>query len=220
MYISPDYPTAGSFTMNWAYQDPNQNNQQFYYGGYSGFNGVGDPNSRINQTSFNATPYQNNQFGYQTNSFSQPQQNNPIPTPIQVQPFSSYGGSGSQPQTPAIMPTLNTAMATNPTGSVNVNPYQNQPLPTFAQPIQQQVNPYAAMFNNQIPTFDRRTECWGNQYVQPQQLPLPTIDWNKPVNQPFVNPMQQSFQCPFNQPNQTFQENWVDTFKRNIAVSI
>ena len=222
MYVSPDYPTAGSFTANWSYQNPDQNNQQFYYGGYNTFNGIGDPNSRINQTSFNQNPYQNNQYGYQNN---QPVNQTPVPQ-VQVQPFSSYGGSGVQmnqnPQTPTIMPTLNTAMTFNQPTPVNnnVNPYQNnQPLPTFAQPVQQ-TNPYAAMFNSQIPTFDRRTECWGNQYVQPQPLPMPNIDWNKPVQQPFVNPMQQNFQCPFNQPNQTFQENWVDTFKRNIAASI
>lgn len=210
MYISPDWPTLGNgtFTTNWTYQDPNQNQQNFFYGGYNGYPTANDPNSRINQTTFNwgANPYAQPQtnYGYQ-------QQQAPAPAVTPLQPFSSYGGSGNQ-QMPTLnnMPTLNSAVLPQPT-PMNA--------PTFNQPAYYQ-NPNAPLFNAQIPTFDKRTECWGNQFVQPQQLPVPNIDWNKPAQQPYANPMQpfQSFPS-FNQP-QTFQDNWTEMYKRNIAAAL
>lgn len=213
--INPDYPIAGmcGSLSQFQYQDPNANSQ-FFYGGYgsygNGFPSVNDPNSRINQNSFNyATPYQNQQNGY---GYGQPQhQTQQAVTP--VQPFSTYGGSGNNNQ--PIMPTLNTPVFNQP--QQVAAPVQQQPLPTFSQPTYYQ-NPVAPLFNAQIPSFDTRTECWGNQYVQPQQIPVPQIDWNKPVQQPMANPMcpfQNS--CPtFSQGPQTFQDNWMDSYKRNF----
>ena len=216
-YLSPDYPIPGNCTMQWTYQDQ-FNNQGYFYGGmnsYQQYASVNDPNSRINQTSynFNQSPYQQqvqpqqNPYGY-----AAPASNQPVVTP--VQPFSAYGGSGQQP----VMPTLNPPTMSAPAMNQPVSNQQPVQMPTFAQPVAfQNTNP---IFNDQIPTFDKRTECWSNQYVQPQQIPVPNIDWNKPVEQPMVNPLQQSFQFPSFNKQQTFQDNWVDTFKRNLAVSL
>ena len=216
-YVSPDYPIPGNYTTQWTYQDQ-VNPQGYFYGGMNNYQNysINDPNSRINQTSFNfnQSPYQQqtqqNPYGY-----AAPVQNQPAVTP--VQPFSAYGGSGQQP----VMPTLNPPTLTPPTvnpPTLNITqPQQQVQMPTFAQPVAfQNTNP---MFNDQIPTFDKRTECWCNQYVQPQQLPVPNIDWNKPVEQPMVNPMY-SFQPQIFDKPHTFQDNWVDTFKRNLAVSL
>ena len=221
-YLSPDYPVPGNSCNQWTYQDQ-INTQGYFYGGmnsYMNYSPVNDPNSRINQTSynFNQSPYQQPQTQQNPYGYSAPVQNQPAVTP--VQPFSAYGGSGQQPVMPTLNPpTLNPPTLNPPTlnpPTLN-SPTLNQQMPTFAQPIAfQNQNP---MFNAQIPTFDKRTECWSNQYVQPQQIPIPSIDWNKPVEQPMVNPLQ-SFQVPtFSQP-QTFQDNWVDTFKRNLAASL
>ena len=216
-YLSPDYPMAGTATGAWQYQDPNTNNQ-FFYGGYgnygNGMPAVGDPNSRINQTSFNyaQSPYQQ-QYGY---AQPQAQVNAPVVTP--VQPFSAYGGSGSQNNQQPIMPTLGMTTTFNQPAPQSVPVQQPVQMPTFAQPMFY-TNPMTPLFNAQIPSFDKRTECWGNQYVQPQQLPVPQIDWNKPVSQPFVNPMQTFQMVPsFNQPQSTFQDNWTDLYKRNFNV--
>lgn len=216
MYISPDYPTAGSTNISKWFQVDNPMQQQgFFYGGYNaGYPGAGDPNSRINQTSFNnnQSPYQN-----QPNQYAYGQQNT-TPAVQPLQPFSSYGGSGQQ----TVMPTLNAPTMFNQ--PVQQNPFQNQQIPvtsmpTFAQPVQQNQAP---LFNLQIPTLDKRQELWNNQYTQPQQIPVPQIDWNTPVQQPqYVNPMQSFQSFPnFNQPQQTFTDNWVDMFKRNLGVSL
>ena len=223
MNISPDYPTLTNMAplTGWTYTDPTQSSQAFFYNGYNnGCPVAGDPNTRINPTSTfnwgNANPY-STPYGYQQPA---PQQ---VQTP--VQPFSAYGGSGQQPQ--STMPTLNSF-------AIDRQPIQQ---PTFNQPVQQtpatptpapvyppvygNYNPNAPLFNANIPTFDRRTECWNNQFVQPQQIPVPNINWNQPaVQQPMVNPMY-SFQCnpSFNQPSQTFQTSWMDTLRANQAVT-
>ena len=62
-YVSPDYPQPnGGFNSTWTYQDQT-NTQGFFYGGMgcNNYPAVNDPNSRLNQTSFNygnQSPYQ------------------------------------------------------------------------------------------------------------------------------------------------------------------
>ena len=222
MNMSPDYPTPENMTpfRNWTYQDQNPNQQSFFYAGmgYNSYPTAGDPNSRINQTTFNWGQVQN---PYPQQNYQQPVQQ-PVVQP--VQPFSAYGGSGQQPN--ATMPTLNTP-------AIDFNRQQ----PTFNQPVQstQQVQPYtiptvpmyptydpnAPLFNASIATFDKRTECWDNRFVQPQPVPAPQINWNTvPQQNTMVNPMYQFQSYPtFNQPNQPFQNSWLEIYRTNQGVS-
>lgn len=221
-YVSPDYPNVNNMTpfKNWTYQDQNPNQQSFFYGGmgYNSYPAANDPNSRINQTTFN--------WGQSQNPYAQPAYQQPV-QPVQpavqpVQPFSVYGGSGQQPA--PTMPTLNAP-------AIDFN---RQSQPTFNQPVQQQptpmmpsyipfapYDPNAPLFNASIATFDKRTECWDNRFVQPQQVPAPQINWNTvPQQNTMVNPMYQFQNCPaFNQSNQPFQTNWLEIYRTNQAVS-
>lgn len=233
MYQSPDYPQSGtnSFLNNYTWQGYDQQwgqPQSMYYGapyGYQPMQGYPtyDPDSRRNPVGM--YPQQQPQ----QNPFAQPQQQY---QPQQIMPFTSYGGSGIQPQqshpSMPVMPTLDMTAQQNPFAQPYAPQYQEptfQPQPA-PQP-QELPNPWAAQ---QYPTFqqtnplfmqvpmiapDRKIQNWENVYTQPQQIPTPSFDWT-PQQQPQPQFMQQ-YQPPIFQQNPVLNISWMETYRRHKA---
>lgn len=222
-YQNPDYPipgTYGSFISNtyMAYEQPQQTQYMFYPG-------------------FGATP----QAEYDsrrtppTQSFAPmmqptiPQQ--PVVQPIQ--PFSAYGGSGTQMSAPLSSPMADSRRY-QPTPAPAANPWAAPLAPssipqTAAIPQQpqwdmqfnNQVSPFAAQDSRmvplangfQVPGFDKRVGVWDNCFTEARPFPQPVVAWNAPANpnaQTFT-PVSQMASTPFNQV-QPVQQTWMELF--------
>ena len=223
-YINPDYPMPGEVPPFQQYTygggiNQQANAQPMYYGGTGcyGFGGyqAADPESRRAPQQ----PYGQPMFGQNPFATQQPAQ--PYAQPLQA--FSSYGGSGAQAPTGLpVMPTLDSRRTVSPTFQAPTFAPQ-QTIPTMqwnAQP-----NPQMPMIcdtrmlplftNGYIPSFDRTQQNWDNSYVAPREMPMPTISWNKPVQEPQFNYL--PAQSPFAQ-QPSMQMTWTEIYNRNKAL--
>lgn len=221
-YVSPDYPTPGSGNfLQYTYQGYQQAMpQSTYYGG---------PGTWGAYPQY-ASPYVP---GYDTESRRNPMQyQQPVPQPQtfvqQVAPFSTYGGSGMQPQSQALpqLPTLDQAQM--PSFQA---PYGQQSFPTA--PVQPSLPAWAQGTNmggvigddrfvpvfsgQQIPMIDKKQQNWENVYVQPQQLPMPSINWQQPATQQQPQFVPPQCQCPFMSQNAPVTRSWFEIVQQNFG---
>lgn len=234
MYVSPDYPmpgTYGSFISNtyMGYEQP-QTTQFMFYPGFGA-----QPQQEIDSRRTPPTPTFAPVMQPMIPQMTQPQ---PSPFTQQIQPFSAYGGSGTQMSAPLSSPMADsrryqpTAPATNPwaaplapTATVPAVPQQ----PQWDFQMQQQMSqsqygttdsrlaPLVSGF--QVPGFDKRVGVWDNPWTTTRPFPQPNVQWNQQQQnaQTFV-PVNQMPVSPFNQPQQTmYQQSWTEQYNNNRA---
>lgn len=220
--FNPDYPTTntGGFLMH-TYQQPQQNNDMFYY------NGAGV----VNPFATNMDSRRNMYTGY-GNMPTMTAQTTPVVSEQQVMPFSTYpAGSGvTAPQTMNVgfnalaesrRNCLPVANNTNPWATTAQQPVQTpmcNPMymtPQYGYGPMQTCN---ALYGETINGFDKKSGAWDNMYTNPRAVAMPNIDWNAMQHNQM---MQQQFQyqgipqypvAAYPQTNMTWKEiaerNW------------